>query len=142
MEQDDIQGIYRVLDANLNRVREALRVIEEYVRFIKTDVPFSHKVKELRHSLRDLENQIDFERLITNRDTETDPFSQNNSAREQERASASEVLAANFKRAQEASRVIEEYIKLTDKAQLSEIAKTMRFSLYSLEKSFRKNLIG
>ncbi|MBD3343580.1 MAG: thiamine-phosphate pyrophosphorylase [Chitinivibrionales bacterium] len=142
MKQKEIQGIYRVLDVNFNRLREALRVIEEFVRFIRTDAHYSSEIKTLRHSLRELEEGVDSRHLIANRDTSTDPFSRSNSAREQDRKGADEVLAANFKRAQEASRVIEEYIKLTDTAHLSATAKTLRFSLYSLEKKFRENYIG
>jgi thiamine-phosphate pyrophosphorylase len=48
------------------------------------------------------------------------------------------VLSGNFKRAQEAARVIEEYAKISPAAHVSEKAKTIRFSLYDLEKRYMK----
>ena len=41
----------RILDANLNRAREALRVLEDYARFALDDAQISASVKALRHEL-------------------------------------------------------------------------------------------
>jgi thiamine-phosphate pyrophosphorylase len=132
--ESDRKNVFRVLDANLNRLREALRVVEEYFRFIAPQVPIAEQLKKLRHDLQELEQGFGPGRLLAGRDTETDPFANVNRPEEMDRQTIREVLVANFKRGQEACRVIEEYSKITDAAFLSEKAKTMRFSLYSIEK--------
>jgi thiamine-phosphate pyrophosphorylase len=138
MNLDESNAVFRVLDANLNRLREALRVIEEYFRFIASQTPVAGQLKKLRHDIEELERGFGSERLLAGRDTGSDPFANLNRPEEMDRATILGVVAANFKRAQEAARVIEEYSKITDAPFLSEKAKTMRFSLYTVEKQFRE----
>jgi DNA-directed RNA polymerase alpha subunit len=124
----------RVIDANLNRLREGLRVIEEYVRFIDTRPAIALQLKELRHQLVAVESLCGRANLLANRDTSTDPLSEGMNSNELERVSAEAVMVANFKRAQEAARVIEEYVKIVPNAAAAELAKALRFKLYSIEK--------
>jgi thiamine-phosphate pyrophosphorylase len=129
--------VYRVLDANLNRLREALRVIEEYYRFINDRPDVCVELKTLRHGLIDVETVIGRDELLANRDSENDCFAGEVRPEEQDRDGLVELLAANFKRGQEASRVIEEYAKMIAPpkgVELSETAKKMRFALYTSEK--------
>ena len=126
--------ILRVIDVNLNRLREALRVIEEHYRFLQPDKDRAASFKSLRHSLEDIEAGIGREKLLASRDIASDPFANENRPEELSRASAADVLRANFKRGQEAARVLEEYAKVSPAPGLSQTAKTVRFSLYSLEK--------
>lgn len=128
-------SIYRVLDANLNRLREALRVIEEYYRFFKNDADIAVALKKLRHSLKEVENGLGRERLLKGRDTGNDCFADKNRPEELLRKTETDILVASFKRAQEAARVIEEYTKITEHPEYSETAKTIRFSLYNVEKT-------
>lgn len=125
--------VYRILDANLNRCREALRVIEEYFRFVKNDSALSIALKSIRHSLKEIEEGLGREKLLENRDTGSDCFAGENRPEEMSRADQSDILTASFKRAQEAARVIEEYTKITPLPQLSEKAKQSRFILYTIE---------
>jgi hypothetical protein len=126
--------ILRVIDVNLNRLREALRVIEEHYRFLQPNKDRAAAFKSLRHSLEDIEAGIGREKLLASRDTASDPFANENRPEELARASAADILAANFKRGEEAARVLEEYAKVSPAPGLSQTAKTVRFSLYSLEK--------
>ena len=126
--------IYRIIDANLNRLREALRVIEEYFRFIKSDKDISVKLKLIRHTLEKFEEGFCLQNLLEARDTNTDPFASKNRSEELNRATLHDTLIANFKRSQEAARVLEEYAKLTDTPEMSEQAKATRFKLYEIEK--------
>ena len=128
-------GVLRVIDANLNRLREALRVVEEYFRFINSDEAAAVGLKQMRHSIERIESGVGRAALLAHRDTETDPFARENRPEELTRNRTIDVLAANLKRAQEAARVLEEYVKLTDAPRLSEIAKTVRFDLYLIEKN-------
>jgi thiamine-phosphate pyrophosphorylase len=134
IERKEAYPVFRIIDANCNRLREALRVIEEYFRFIASDEKISIQLKQLRHSLEKIDNSLDFLSLLKSRDTETDPFACIVSKEETNRTTLQDLLAANFKRAQEAARVLEEYSKIIDAVQLCEQAKQIRFSLYAIEK--------
>lgn len=137
---DKHRHIYRILDVNLNRLREALRVIEEYYRFMDGQEDVCITLKEMRHSLIRIEEDIGQERLLGHRDTTTDCFA--HATRPEELARSEGVtglLRANFKRGQEATRVLEEYSKILPDASVPAMAKNMRFTLYGLEK---KLLIG
>ena len=129
-----LRSIYRVIDANLNRIREALRVIEEYFRFIDEQIVFAKKAKTIRHSIRDLSDTVDQQALINSRDSISDPFSKGSVAKEMERSDIKSIVVANLKRSQEAARSLEEYIKLLPKNCGSEKAKSIRFTLYTFEK--------
>ena len=131
--QQPANEVYRVLDANCNRLREALRVLEEHFRFFENSQANASEIKLLRHSLRSIISQQGKRQLLAARDTATDCFADKNRPEELHRVTPEDILAANFKRAQEAARVIEEYSKLTPVPQTSETAKTIRFSLYTLE---------
>ncbi len=132
---NDQQRINRVLDANFNRLREALRVVEEYYRFILEDETACVKLKAMRHSIEDMEKTVGQNSLLTGRDTEADCFASGNRPEEMGRANAESVLRANLKRAQEACRVIEEYAKTEAATEtVSKSAKEIRFSLYAMEK--------
>lgn len=128
-------AVYRILDANLNRLREALRVIEEYFRFFLSDETVSIALKKLRHSLEEIEQGAGAKRLLSSRDCGADPFANVNRPEELGRRMPREVACGNFKRGQEAARVLEEYLKITPAPHLSEKAKVIRFSLYDLEKT-------
>lgn len=132
-----IDRIYRILDANCNRLREALRVIEEYYRFVKNDENISVELKRLRHCVSDIEKNMGIGKLVNNRDTENDCFSDKTFAEEMNRKNLDDTICANFKRAEEAARVIEEYAKLSETPEVSEEAKIIRFSLYNLEKKYK-----
>ena len=44
-------AVLRILDANANRAREALRVVEDYARFVLNDDRLCASLKQLRHDL-------------------------------------------------------------------------------------------
>ena len=131
---DTDTGVLRIIDVNLNRLREALRVIEEYFRFLSHNAPVAGDLKILRHSLERIETDFGADSLIASRDTKTDPFASVNRPEELVRSTPREVLGANFKRSQEAARVIEEYAKISGQPHASDAAKSLRFRLYDLEK--------
>jgi len=131
--QNTIEPLYRVLDANLNRLREALRVVEDYFRFIKESPEICEKLKLSRHKLIKIEELLGKEQLLKSRNTLTDCFADENRPEELLRETTDDLVSANFKRAQEAARVIEEYSKLTGNHEVSGIAKALRFSFYTLE---------
>ena len=119
----------RLIDANLNRLREGIRVVEDIFRYIHNDKNISSKLKNLRHKVR-----IDsLDDLLQSRDIINDVLKQSTSS-EQSRLDLNSILIANFKRAQESSRVLEEFCKL-DSIENSENFKNIRYELYNLEKA-------
>jgi thiamine-phosphate pyrophosphorylase len=133
------ESIYRILDANFNRLREALRVIEEYFRFITENGDVCVSLKQMRHLLVGMEKAVGQDALLAGRDTAGDCFASVSRPEEMNRANPGDILSANFKRAQEACRVIEEYSKLCGAPLVSQNGKEIRFSLYALQKTVCQN---
>lgn len=128
-----MQKIYRVLDANLNRAREGLRVLEEAARFILDESILTAELKELRHLVTGLAASIPggVVELVTARDSEGDVGASSWNEGERTRDSVLSLVQANFKRVQEAARVLEEYGKLVGPG--ADSYKKVRFRLYVLE---------
>ena len=120
--------LFRVIDANLNRLKEGIRVVEDVMRYRDNNKELSKKLKELRHKAR-----IDETReLLLHRDSINDVL-RSSSQSELNRTDITSVLAANFKRGQESARVLEELFKL-ENIKYSENFKYIRYELYNLEK--------
>ena len=121
------ENYLRLIDANLNRLREGIRVVEDIFRYVYNDKQTALKLKELRHLSR-LENYIE---LLETRDVKNDVL-RSSIKSEQNRSNLYSILIANFKRAQESSRVLEEFCKLIS-IKDSENFKYIRYELYNLE---------
>lgn len=120
---------YRILDANLNRIREALRVIEDIVRFSMDDKKLFNRLKRIRHDLSRMAMHV-YPKLLAGRNSRKDvSLPEKESARKNIRG----ILIANFKRAEEAARVLEEFAKLISIDAGYEF-KRIRFRLYNIEK--------
>ena len=117
----------RLIDANLNRLREGIRVVEDIFRYIYDDKQTALKLKELRHLSR-LDNYIE---LLETRDIKNDVL-RSSIKSEQNREDLYSILIANFKRAQDSARVLEEFTKLIS-IKDSENFKYIRYELYNLE---------
>lgn len=122
------KGLYRVIDANLNRLKEGIRVIEDMARYSDNNKNLSSQLKDLRH----LAKIEDIQPLLKSRDAQNDVLRPTR-ASEMERSSVESIIIANYKRAQESSRVLEEIYKVVEPA-LSERFKHIRYELYTLEK--------
>ncbi|MFP4417296.1 MAG: thiamine-phosphate pyrophosphorylase [Chitinivibrionales bacterium] len=140
LSEEEKSAVFRILDVNCNRLREALRVLEEYVRFVVTAPETATILKKLRHSLKLFEDECNRSNLVISRDTQTDPFAQETKPEEMMRTSLEDVLVANCKRAQEAARTLEEYVKITKFASAAAHAKRLRFSLYEAEKKLMEHV--
>src|SRR3954463_8653457 len=103
-------SVLRILDANANRAREALRVIEDYARFSLNDQATAGTLKEIRHEL--VAATAGFvDNGILHRDTPGDVGTSNKTAGEHVRHDVAHVVTAAGKRLGEALRTIEEYLK-------------------------------
>ncbi len=120
--------IERLIDANLNRLREALRTLEDVQRYIYDNKELSYAFKELRHKLTPLFST----KRLKYRNIEGD-VSKASTNSEMKRESLNDLISANFSRATESARVLEEAFKLID-VESSRVAKELRYTLYALEK--------
>ncbi|MCG3673059.1 thiamine-phosphate pyrophosphorylase [Aliarcobacter butzleri] len=123
----DNNSSFRLIDANLNRLREGIRVIEDIFRYVHNNKEVATKLKNLRHLAR-TENYYE---LLETRDVKNDVLRESIKS-EQNRDNLNSILIANFKRAQESARVLEEFTKLTSTKD-SENFKYIRYELYNLE---------
>jgi thiamine-phosphate pyrophosphorylase len=123
----------RILDASANRAREALRVIEDYCRFVLDDRLLSGELKRLRHDLT--ETVAGFPPgLLEARDTLRDVGTSLSTEGERRRLSLQGVVQANLKRLQEALRSLEEYGKL-QRPDLGAALEQIRYRSYTLERA-------
>ncbi len=123
---------YTIVDANLNRSREGLRVCEDICRFVWRKQKLAQTAKELRHRLTELSLKIKNQKLLKSRDVTKDEGShlQNN---ELNRSNWDDLFKANVQRAKEACRVLEEVTKICE-PKLTAAFKEERFRVYEFEK--------
>ena len=127
-EKPSQQVLYRILDANLDRAREGLRILEEWCRFGLNDSKLTEKIKHLRQTLGSWHSPT----IRQSRNTPGDPGIVLSHPQEEQRDTIQTVVQVNCCRAQEALRVLEEYGKLHS-AEMASGAKQMRYQLYTLE---------
>ncbi len=134
-------GVYRIIDANLNRVMEAVRVCEDIVRFSSDNEILTRKLKDLRHdiftAIKDLRKEH-LEELVSSRDVCED-VGVKSSESEKTREDLVDLFLANTQRGKESLRVLEEVLKLFER-DLSQQFKKFRFKLYEIEKKAIKEM--
>ena len=135
------KGVYRIIDANLNRVMEGVRVCEDIIRFSSDNEVLTGKLKDLRHkvfnAIKDLRKEH-LEELVSSRDIDDD-VGKKSSESEKQRENLIDLFLANTQRGKESLRVLEEVLKLFDQ-DLSQKFKKFRFKLYEIEKTAVKEL--
>ena len=125
----------RIIDVNLNRATEGLRVVEELCRFVLEDQKLTLSIKKLRGELSRVVKPE-----LRSRDAAGDVGKEPYTRDEGRRANVEEIFRANMKRAQEAVRCLEEFSKLI-RPKLGQKFKQIRFSLYELEKVVTPKII-
>jgi thiamine-phosphate pyrophosphorylase len=121
--------IFRVLDANLNRAREGLRVLEDTARFFWDDRALFASLRKARHAL-DTATRAAYPTLVGGRESGKDL------GRRMAEGTSRDwpgLVAANFRRVQEALRVLEEYGKVFAPGASVQFKK-VRFRMYVDEK--------
>lgn len=124
----------RILDAAANRAGEGLRVVEDYLRFALDDRHLTGVCKQLRHDLAALLSAVPTTDRHAARETQTDVGASGRRAEGSIRPDATAVLAANFKRVEQALRSLEEYVKLIDTS-LGASFEQLRYRTYTLERA-------
>ncbi len=136
-----MQPVARILDANANRAREALRVMEDVARFALDDGVLAAELKTLRHELGKALACLPEGWLEVNRDTAGDVGTDIDAAGEHERAGLVAVATAAGKRLGEALRVIEETAKTVDST-LARRVEAIRYRAYEAESALQVRLAG
>ena len=121
-------SLYRILDANLDRAREGIRIVEEWCRFGLDDARLTDECKHLRQQLAHWHTA----ELRAERDTASDAGTSLTHPQEAERHSIEQVVQVNLCRVQEALRVLEEYGKVYS-PEMGATFKQMRYRVYQLE---------
>ncbi len=128
----------RVIDANANRAREALRVIEDYARFVLNSDALCASLKQLRHDFAEILRPF-LDDAILHRDTPGDVGTVNKTTAETSREDINHVVTAAGKRLGEALRTIEEFLKTEDAPAASRIER-LRYRFYELERRIAATL--
>lgn len=132
--------VLRIIDANSNRIREGLRVIEDISRFALNDRGFTKDLKKIRHfisiSLKKLKVPS---RFIVGRDSIKDVGIFSEIKNEFKRDGFVDLVCANMQRVEEGLRVLEEISKITN-PEISMEFKSTRFKIYIIEKKIIEKL--
>ncbi len=126
-------AILRVLDANLNRAREALRVMEEHARLVLADATLTEDIKIVRHELSRAAPDDLAARLPVMRDIVGDVGTAISTESEFDRRGAEDVARSAAMRLGESLRVLEEYGKTTN-AEFARRIEGLRYRTYDLER--------
>jgi thiamine-phosphate pyrophosphorylase len=136
--QEEMSGqTLRIVDANLNRIGEGLRVLEDIARFFLNDSGLTRQLKTIRHNL--LTTDLPFQQqLLQARDSLADVGMSIEAPGGGNERGLSATLVANARRVQEALRVMEEiawHVGL-DPAKFGQA----RFDVYDLERALLSRL--
>jgi len=127
------RAVYRIIDANFNRGREAIRVIEDYCRFALNSASLTERAKQLRHELSAAIDKLEAGRLIASRDTPGDVGVGRTVDKQIQRTDLRSSFTAGCKRLTEALRTLTEATQTIDSGVASTIEK-LRYDAYTLEK--------
>lgn len=133
--------LYRIIDANYNRSKEALRVVEDLLRFSSSPKSLVQSWKQLRHSLTKvvLLLPVNFKAMIACRDISNDHGKTLGIRDKKGKVHLQDILFANIQRAEESLRVLEECVKPI-KPECSNALMRLRFKVYELEKKIAQSI--
>jgi thiamine-phosphate pyrophosphorylase len=127
------RAVCRIIDANFNRGREAIRVVEDYCRFALNSVALSERAKQLRHELSAAIDKLDAGQLIASRDTPGDVGVGQKVKQQLQRTDLRDSFTAGCKRLTEALRTLTEATQAIN-PDVAETIEKLRYEAYTLEK--------
>jgi thiamine-phosphate pyrophosphorylase len=130
----------RIIDANLNRIGEGLRVLEEFARLSLNDAALTRRLKNMRHKIVRVNAGLQ-QRLIAARDAVGDVGAGMKAAGKEKPRDAAAVIVANARRVQESLRVLEELAKGPGLPLKSINFESARFDLYTIEKGLLSGVL-
>lgn len=132
----------RLIDVNLNRISEGLRLLEDIARFLLDDAALSTALKSLRHELLGMHSSSQKE-LLSARDSAEDvaAFTEE----DMHRSDIPDIVTANARRVAESLRVLEEFYKLPQSYTTLDLDpenfKKARFTIYELERALMGKIL-
>ena len=130
----------RIIDANINRAKEGLRVCEEIARFILDDRRLTGQLKKIRHSIDSAVRRLPYPlaQFIEARESSRD-IGREIYVNELKRGDVCDIFFANIQRCKESVRVLEEFSKLLAKNPAKDFKK-IRYGIYEAEKKIIKKI--
>jgi thiamine-phosphate pyrophosphorylase len=135
-------AVIRIIDANLNRLAEGLRTLEEIARLVLDNAALTQQLKTLRHDL--IRGDLPFNlELLRSRAAQEDVGADLEVSGESKSKDLPLIVVANSRRAQESLRVLEEMAKLPEAVPGldSDKFKQARFEVYTLEQTLVTRLL-
>jgi len=130
----------RIIDANLNRIGEGLRLLEDLARLLLNDTGLTQQLKTMRHKL--VKGDWPFNRqLVQSRDSEGDVGINIEASGDEKYRELPITVVANARRVQESLRVMEELAKIPESRLDPEKFKQARFDLYTIEQNLLSKLL-
>lgn len=134
------KDIFRVVDANANRLKEGLRVCEDITRFILDDTKATQQYKTIRHKFSRVILSLcgSYAAIVKVRNIEGD-VGKKTTVSELRRNSVKDIFYANSQRVKESLRVLEEFAKLVNSKPAGDFKK-LRYAIYALERKIIQKL--
>ncbi len=140
MASPDLKQTLRIIDANLNRIGEGLRLLEDLARLLLNDTALTQQLKTMRHEL--IRGDWSFhQQLLQSRNSEGDVGINIEAPAEEKQRELPVMVVANARRVQESLRVMEELAKIPDTKLDPEKFKQARFTLYTIEQNLLSKLL-
>jgi thiamine-phosphate pyrophosphorylase len=126
--------VLRLIDANLDRLGEGLRVLEDVSRFLLNDAASSKRLKTLRHNLVEDLGPLE-QGLLSARQVAEDVGAPKRKRAAIQHENLKALVMANSRRVQESLRVLEEFSRLSGGPLAGKAGsfEKSRFELYDLE---------
>ncbi len=134
------EQVLRLVDANLNRIAEGLRLLEDLARLLLDDATLTQQLKNLRHDLIRSDWPLQ-QQFLQARNSESDVGTDIEVPGEEKQRKLPTTVVANARRVQESLRVMEELAKIPGLPLSSETFKHARFALYAVEKALVSKLL-
>ena len=132
--------ILRIIDANLNRLGEGLRLLEDIARLQLDDKTLTQQLKTMRHEM--LRGDWSFnQQLLQARNSAGDIGIDIEVPGEEKHKELPTLVVANARRAQESLRTLEEMAKIPGAKLDPERFKQARFDLYTIEQNLLSRLL-
>ena len=128
-----------MIDANINRGKEGLRVCEEIARFLLEDSKLTRELKNARHEVDSLIKSLVHKKDLLECRCSLRDIGFNILGDELKRKNVQDIFLANIQRVKESVRVLEEFSKLINK-QSALGFKKLRYRIYEIEKKAIKEV--
>jgi len=130
----------RIIDANLNRIGEGLRVLEEFARLSLNNAGLTGQLKNLRHEMVHIDSKLQ-QQLLQARDAAGDVGADMEAPGQEKPRDSTGTIVANARRVQESLRVIEEMAREPGLSLKTEDFRQARFALYTIEKELLAGML-